>query len=215
MLLAEEICKKLGIEPHLVLKKKIRGLRGITVLELVGALISTNSIREASQMLGYTDNPVKQAIASSLLPLFSKRKTEFGTGSLCEKAPWCFTLLAVISHKKCCYCNQIKEYSFFGSDIDKSDGLSNKCRICNTLHSKKYKLTIVERTPPWSESSEIEDFYIKCPEGYHVDHEIPLRGEFVSGLHVLSNLQYLRAADNLSKCNKIDLDIYNKKYYNT
>lgn len=215
MLIAKEICKKLGINPNLVLKKKIRGLKGITVLELIEALINTNSIKEASQVLGYTENPVKQAIALSLLPLFPTRKIEFGAGSVCEKAPWYFVLLASISHKKCCSCNQIKEHCLFGSDADKSDGLSNRCKACNTLHSKKYKLNIVERTPGWSEFSEIEDFYAKCPIGHHVDHEIPLRGELVSGLHVLSNLQYLKADENLSKSNKFDLNNYNKNYYNT
>lgn len=215
MLLAKEICKKLGIDPNLILKKKIRGLNGITALELISALINTNSIKEAAKILGYTENPVKQAISTSILPFFPERKMEFGTGSLTEKAPWCFTLLAIISHKKCCSCNEIKEYSFFGKDANKSDGLSNKCRACNTLHSKKYKLNILERTPAWSEPVEIKNFYAKCPVGYHIDHELPLRGELVSGLHILANLQYLTESDNLSKGNKIDLDAYNKKHFGT
>jgi hypothetical protein len=42
----------------------------------------------------------------------------------------------------------------------------------------------------------ISDFYRRCPDGWHVDHILPLsRG----GAHTLSNLQYLDSFDNLSK----------------
>jgi len=60
------------------------------------------------------------------------------------------------------------------------------------------------RTPSWSNLEGIKGFYHQCPSGHHVDHIIPLRGDIVSGLHVLENLQYLTAHDNLSKGNKFN-----------
>lgn len=58
------------------------------------------------------------------------------------------------------------------------------------------------RVPAWSEREAIKAFYEACPEGYEVDHIIPLQGETVSGLHVLGNLQYLPMLENRSKGNK-------------
>ena len=46
------------------------------------------------------------------------------------------------------------------------------------------------------ETKAIQEFFEKCPEGYHVDHKIPLsRG----GSHTLDNLQYMTEEANLRK----------------
>lgn len=51
------------------------------------------------------------------------------------------------------------------------------------------------------EKEAIRLFYQNCPEGYHVDHEIPLNHPLVCGLHCVANLQYLPAKENLAKSN--------------
>ena len=62
------------------------------------------------------------------------------------------------------------------------------------------------RTPIWAEIEEIEALYAEAkrlstetgirPE---VDHVVPLFGRFVSGLHVLANLQILTRSQNAEK----------------
>lgn len=60
----------------------------------------------------------------------------------------------------------------------------------------------LQRMPPWADKQAIAEFYANRPDGYHVDHIIPLRGKNISGLHILENLQYLPAKENMSKGNR-------------
>jgi len=70
------------------------------------------------------------------------------------------------------------------------------------LKSANERAMRLQRIPPWADKDAIKEFYLSCPEGYHVDHIIPLRGKIVSGLHIVENMQYLIADVNLSKSNK-------------
>ena len=83
---------------------------------------------------------------------------------------------------------QMKEYN------------KNNRGLFNSYHSE-YKARKLKRTPIWSETELIKQFYINCPKGYEVDHIIPLRAKNVSGLHVIDNLQYLTKSENCSKKN--------------
>lgn len=70
--------------------------------------------------------------------------------------------------------------------------------------SRRRKIEKKTRIPKWADLKAIAEFYANRPDGYHVDHIIPLRGKTISGLHVLENLQYLPAEKNLTKSNRFD-----------
>lgn len=199
---ALDICNKLNLDPNIVLKKKIRGLSGVTIYSLVHALIHNSSIAEASKFLGYSDNPIKQAIRNILKPIFSNRKESFCDGGSPE---WRNTLLYTIGYKHCPSCSDILSIDQYTNDSSSASGKTYRCRFCLLLKSKEEKQYIMQRTPAWSEIDLIAKFYKNCPKGYHVDHDLPLRGELVSGLHVLSNLRYLPALENISKGNKFNI----------
>ena len=74
------------------------------------------------------------------------------------------------------------------------------------LKSANERAVRLQRLPSWANKELIKEFYLNCPEGYHVDHIIPLRGKTVSGLHVIENLQYLPANENISKGNKFTFE---------
>lgn len=65
--------------------------------------------------------------------------------------------------------------------------------------------------PKWADLKKVREIYLNCPEGYHVDHIVPLRGKIVCGLHVENNLQYLLIKDNLRKGNRLILDFLTEK----
>ncbi len=59
---------------------------------------------------------------------------------------------------------------------------------------------------------QLEEIYANCPEGYVVDHIIPLQNKNVSGLHAPWNLQYLTTQENNYKRNKFDMTYQNNSW---
>jgi hypothetical protein len=75
-----------------------------------------------------------------------------------------------------------------------------------THAAAKRRAALRRAVPTWADLDAIKAFYAACPPGYHVDHIHPLQGKTVCGLHVLENLQYLTAAENLRKYNRLESD---------
>lgn len=141
-------------------------------------------------------------------------------------------LLNFLGLKKCQTCKNILEQEEFFLASNRGDKLQPSCKNCQKslnlkyYHSNKeyfsqkskewrennpqavnrssarYRARKLQAIPSWADLEKIDLIYRNCPEGYHVDHVIPLKGELVCGLHVENNLQYLLASENLSKKNK-------------
>jgi hypothetical protein len=59
----------------------------------------------------------------------------------------------------------------------------------------------LNRLPRWADEQKIEEIIKNCPYDLEIEHEFPLQGQLISGLHVHNNLSYLPAKENASKHN--------------
>lgn len=108
---------------------------------------------------------------------------------------------------KCAHCG--KEVPLRNKFCSKRCGWDHKkknrsAEYYRAYNCEKYKRYIARKkyqTPIGEDLDAIRKFYLACPEGYEVDHIIPLSKK---GEHKLSNLQYLLAAENRRKSNKLD-----------
>lgn len=217
-MLTELILDKLNLFYDDVAKKKHGSARAFTYGEIIDRVVSTHGCSAYTlfpEIGEQTFNRMmKKAFPDTVL-----------TGG---EQTWQYYFLSLIKHKYCGTCNTIKSFSEFPNNKSSSCGIAAQCKSCRSVaqqggyskykdsHIKSYekntgkiksrnienKLNRGKRVVPWTEKEAIADFYHNCPEGFHVDHEIPLQGKEVSGLHVLANLQYLPANQNLAKSNK-------------
>ena len=100
-------------------------------------------------------------------------------------------ILHSCDNRRCCNPNHLREGT-------------PKENTWDAIQRKRFGGIRRRRTPLWADMERIEEIYKNCPEGYQVDHIVPLRGEYVSGLHVPYNLQYLPVTQNLQKKNRFD-----------
>lgn len=70
----------------------------------------------------------------------------------------------------------------------------------------------LQRMPSWADRKAIKEIYMACRRIsqetgvlHHVDHELPLQGKLVSGLHVPANLRIIPAVENIAKGNRYAL----------
>ena len=122
--------------------------------------------------------------------------------------------------KQCRECFHLKGREWREQNPEKATILAQRTRINNrermleaarkwrrnnkaydAFRARTYRARKQQQLPAWADLTKIKEIYLNCPEGYHVDHIVPLKGKIVSGLHVEYNLQYLPARENLAKRN--------------
>lgn len=126
-------------------------------------------------------------------------------------------LLSRIGYKRCGSCNGLILLSEFPISNSKRYSICkeckrNKCKQHYEGNKDDYfakdanrRASKLNATPSWSQTDKIKEFYRNRPKGFHVDHIVPLQSDIVCGLHVLENLQYLSASENLKKGNRLEV----------
>lgn len=205
-----------------------KNIKDITGLYFIQSIIRTHNIKEASIDLGIGEQTLNRLIAKILIPKLGRLN---GGGET-----WQYKLLEVIGYKRCNNCSSILTHEeFYTTKV--SCRVYSVCKSCYSIENKEqyktdntqylhkknyekhkdtiksrnaqYRATRELRAADWADKTELALVYKNCPEGFHVDHFIPLRGVLVSGLHVPENLIYLLPQDNIRKSNSFDIEKYN------
>jgi len=78
-------------------------------------------------------------------------------------------------------------------------------------HRTRKRKQLKDATPGWVDKEGIRRFYEECVRlseqmgvDFEVDHEIPLKGKYVSGLHIPENLKVISHNLNKTKGNKFN-----------
>lgn len=219
--IVEDVLSVWGINPLDWARPPRASFSGCNIQEFIEKILVYETGPEFIKYEGWGEQTFNRTIKKILVPIFGPIHGGNQT--------WSRTLLASIEVRYCPHCSRYLRYTEYGKDRSSISGTDKVCKDCksrqNALfysenkdtyhrpyisrHRAEYnartalrRAKILNATPKWANLDKIKEIYVNCPEGYHVDHIIPLQGEFVSGLHVENNLQYLTIKDNLSKSNK-------------
>lgn len=84
-------------------------------------------------------------------------------------------------------------------------------RAAGNASGAKRRAAELLRAPVWADKHAIRQVYAEARRltlltgvVHHVDHDLPLQGKRVSGLHVANNLKVLPAIENARKSNKFE-----------
>lgn len=107
---------------------------------------------------------------------------------------------------KCGYCDNLMIYNrtkFCSTACYKNNKtVPDKIKkIKNRINQSKWRAKKYRVLALGADPDKIRDIYRNCPDGYEVDHIIPLSK---GGLHHENNLQYLPKKENRRKGNRLD-----------
>lgn len=101
------------------------------------------------------------------------------------------------------------------NDKAKEHYRNNKEQYATRIIKRKRLIHNMQANNTELENSKIDKIYKNTPDGYDVDHIVPIKNENVCGLHKPHNLQYLKEEDNCKKRNFFDMKNPNKYDFTT
>ena len=122
--------------------------------------------------------------------------------------------------KTCPECHKISQQEWYKANKEQVKENSKKWRqanlVCQKKHENKRQKKVKGRyaveqqaTPSWANKKLIKHIYGQRNllnslggDKYEVDHIYPLTNNFMCGFHVETNLQIIKAKENLGKSNK-------------
>lgn len=129
--------------------------------------------------------------------------THFFTGKPCKHG---HTSRRFTSSAACVDCKRMRDAS--DKYREKAAQYREANRGAERDRTTVYRITVRmgRPLPAAYDREQCEAVYAACPDGMQVDHITPLEGEFVSGLHVAWNLQYMTPEQNGKKGNAFSYD---------
>jgi hypothetical protein len=202
--------------------------KSIPIEELLLKILESDSIFQAANKLKVEERSLESYIRRHIKPIFPGK----------PKCKWNSYLLFLINKRLCKTCNKIKSLQDYHNDKSSILKLAWKCKDCDSnkckqyrrdnkeycnkkskLHyeqnkqyyitkSANYKAYLINAIPAWADLQKISDYYSNKPLDMEIDHIYPLRSDWVCGLHVIENLQYLSPIENKKKSN-----LFHQKYH--
>lgn len=191
-----------------IVKKKHGKTPEITFGYICDLIYTFSTLTEVCKELDISAKTLRNVLASTFPELAGNKGTV-----------WRVELLAKINYRKCNQCKKDKVISEFYNSISSKEGKSWHCKDCaknlNKLQrelkpeiikasNRKRKAVLKGAFDSEADLDLIKSIYKNCPEGYHVDHIIPISK---GGLHHENNLCYLPASLNLQKHTKLPEEV--------
>jgi hypothetical protein len=196
-----------------------RRLKSIRLDTLLGLILDEKTLQEIATILELN----RGTVGNILKDIYPNKQS---------KQTWLAYILLSIDMKLCSSCKKIKILDSFSPD--KLKGWHTMCKPCLHEYGSARYFDNKDQHREWhknwrannpgkvkaigakrrarksgaiSSDSDLEliaKIYSQCPEGYHVDHIIPLSK---NGSHHQDNLCYLKRADNLHKKDKLPEEV--------
>lgn len=205
----ETLCDIYKKERNTIVKRKHGKSSEITFGQLSGLIFTENTTTSICEVLSTSPKTLRKAMTEAYPDITAGNK---GT-------VWRVELLSKLGYRRCTICKTDKSIEEFYNSINSREGKSWHCKECakdlNKLQrelrpeiiiasNRKRKAITKGAFTEEANLSLIKLIYKNCPEGYHVDHIIPIAK---GGKHHETNLCYLPAKLNMEKHTKLPEEV--------